>query len=36
MLKKLVLPAFFAGLMLAGCAGPGTTRVAVAGRTRLL
>ena len=30
MLRKLVLPAFFAGLMLAGCAGPGPTRVAVA------
>ena len=31
MLKKLVLPAFFTGLMLAGCAGPVSTRVAVAG-----
>ena len=31
MLKKTVLPAFFAGLMLAGCAGPVSTRVAVAG-----
>ena len=30
MLRKLVLPAFFAGLMLAGCVGPGPTRVAVA------